>query len=119
VKQNLADLPIVRGNPDASSRVDLLVDELYMNFEEVRKAVDTDPPVLTKNDIRLHLLNVMAEQRRKRKFTDTPSPDITKRVKRIDEDEINSVYPNSHNVINLGSNREDLGLSEHHGISYH
>ena len=78
-------MPIVRGNPEASIRVDNLVEELYNSYDEVRKAVDSDPPILTKNDIRLHVLNVMAEQRRKRKSNDI-LPNSSKR-KRLENDE--------------------------------
>ena len=88
VKQNLSDLPIVRGNPEASNRVDNLVEELYNSYDEVRKAVDSDPPILTKNDIRLHVLNVMAEQRRKRKSSDIlPNPTKRKRLDQTDDEE--------------------------------
>eukprot|EP01095_Lingulamoeba_sp_RSL-Kostka_P012683 TRINITY_DN5047_c0_g1_i2.p1 TRINITY_DN5047_c0_g1~~TRINITY_DN5047_c0_g1_i2.p1 ORF type:complete len:338 (+),score=82.36 TRINITY_DN5047_c0_g1_i2:89-1102(+) len=106
VKDRLSDLPLVRGNLEASKRVDGLVDELYANHNEVKKAVDSNPPVLTKNDIRLHILNVMVEQRRRKRRSKNP----TKKRKREDEEDIDS------NIDNNNSNSNDNIIYENHQL---
>jgi hypothetical protein len=104
---------------------------LYNSYDEVRKAVDCDPPILTKNDIRLHVLNVMAEQRRKRKTTDIPSPNKRKRLDQSDDDEddddalphefVSSMHQQNANSL-LHQNIEIMHNGSHHdqtrGISH-
>lgn len=100
----------------------------------MRKAVDCDPPILTKNDIRLHVLNVMAEQRRKRKTSDViSSPNKRKRLDQSDEEDdeddgalphefVNSIHHQQNSNSLLHQNIEIMHNSSHHdqsrGISH-
>lgn len=60
VKTHLPDLPVIRGNTEAARRVDAVVSEL--DVPPLNR-----PRLMSRNDIRIHLLHVMSEQRRYKK----------------------------------------------------
>lgn len=66
VETQMADLPLLRGNATAHGRLERLLDGLYRSEDvAVRRALLSIPPLLTRQQLRKHVLKVMAERRRR------------------------------------------------------